>query len=165
MAKSYSVNHDKSQVTFDAVHAEKPFKGEFHEWSADINFDESDLTNSSVTATFKTASAKTGNLMFDGTLPTKNWFDVAGFPTATFKSTSFEKTDNGYKAIGDLTIKDISKPISFDFTLKGDAPVHIRASFPVNRLDYNIGVESDPTGEWLSRDIQMHLHIEASIIK
>jgi len=164
MAKPYNVNMDKSQVTFTAVHAGNEFQGEFHEWNADIDFDADNLNQSSVTVTFNTASTKTGDMMYDGTLPTKNWFDVDGFPTATFKSTSFDKTDDGFTANGDLIIKGIPHPLSFDFTLKGDNPVHMRASFPVDRLIYNIGKEADPTGEWVSKDIQMNIHLEASPI-
>jgi len=47
----------------------------------------------------------------------------------------------------------------------GDAPAHMRASFPVNRLSHNIGKEADPTGEWVSKDIMMNVHIEASPVK
>jgi polyisoprenoid-binding protein YceI len=165
MANTYEFNPDKSQVTFTATHAGNEFQGEFSEWSADINFDENDLGQSSVMVIFNTASAKTGNAMYDGTLPTADWFDVKNHPQATFQSTSFEKTDGQYKVTGDLTIKDVTKEIAFDFTLKGDTPIHMHAAFPINRLDFNIGKSSDGDAEWVSQDIQINLHIETRVKK
>lgn len=160
-ASNYDVNMDNSQITFIGTHAGKEFNGEFATWDADIVFDKDNLDASLVTVTFNTASAKTGNAMYDGTLPTADWFDAKNHPVAAFTSKKFEITDNGFSTTGDLTIKDVTKPISFDFTLKGDAPIHMHASFPVSRMDFNIGTKSDPNAEWVSKDIQIDIRLEA----
>jgi cytochrome b561 len=160
-ATPYEVNKDKSQVMFSGTHAGNDFKGEFQTWDANINFDADNLAESSVTVTFNTASANTGNAMYDGTLPKGDWFDADNHPTAMFQSTSFNKTDDGYSVTGDLSIKDITNEVTFDFDLHGDDPIHMMAQFPIDRLAFDVGKGSDPDAEWVSQDIMMDIHLEA----
>jgi polyisoprenoid-binding protein YceI len=161
-AKSYEVDYDQSSITFAATHAGDPFDGVFDEWSADIQFDKDNLEASNVTVTFNTASAKTGNAMYDGTLPTNDWFDVKNHPEATFQSASFTQNENDYSVTGDLTIKGITNPIMFNFTLEGDAPTTMTAQFLIDRLTYKIGERSDPKAEWVSQNIDIEINLVAN---
>ena len=68
-------------------------------------------------ATLKTESVNTANADRDGHLKSADFFDVETFPTITFRSTEVK----GDKLIGDLTIRDITKPVELDFTYEGAA--------------------------------------------
>lgn len=163
-AADYNIDYDQSALTFSGTHAGNTFEGRFNEWSAQISFNPDDLENSSLSATFKTASAETGDKMYDGTLPQADWFDSANHPEAVFKSTSITENDaNGYTAAGDLTIRGITRPLTFDFTLSDVSaePVTATAQFPIDRLAYEIGKKSDPEAEWVSKDITIDLKITA----
>lgn len=162
MANPLTVAMDQSTITFAGKHAGNDFTGTFEKWTADIDFDANDLPKSTATVTIDLASAKTGNGMYDGTLPSADWFDVSNHPTATFTSTAFEKTDTGFRATGDFTIKGVTKPLTFDFTVSGDAPIHMTAQFPIHRLDYGIGQNSDPNVEWVDDIITITLDVTAS---
>lgn len=163
-AADYSVDYTKSHIIFKGKHATNDFQGQFENWTANVSFDLDNPSNSKISATFVTNSAKTGDALYDGTLPQKDWFASKEYPEAHFESNSIsKKTENQYVAKGSLTIRDITRPISFPFTLEpldGGEQKAI-ASFIINRLDFNIGKESDPNTEWVDQDITVELEIFA----
>jgi polyisoprenoid-binding protein YceI len=159
---NYKVDKPNSTISFTGKHAGQEFSGVFQEWDATINFDPKNLSDSKVSVVFKMDSIKTGNPMYDGTLPTADWFDVQKFPTAEFKSHHFSKTDSGFHVQGDLTIRGITKSIGFDFTLSGKTPTILNAKFPINRLHFDIGRGSDEKSEWVSEVIGITAKIIAS---
>lgn len=162
LAAPYQVNYSDSKIGFSGTHAGNAFTGQFETWNADINFDENDFDSSSVSVTFNTASAKTGNTMYDGTLPAADWFDVQNHPEAKFQSTSFTKHDDGYSVTGDLTIRNITHSITFDFQLNDSTPTIMTATFPIDRLQFDIGKKSDGSAEWVGREIIINLNISAT---
>jgi polyisoprenoid-binding protein YceI len=165
-AADYVVDYKSSKIAFSGTHAGNAFNGTFGTWTALIRFDPADLAGSQITATFDTSTAKTGNSMYDGTLPQADWFDVKNHPQATFTSTAItgKEDGSGYTARGDLTLRGITKPVSFDFTI-GDlaqTPVTAKASFAIDRLDFDIGKKSDAPAEWVSREIVLTFDISAT---
>lgn len=164
-AAEYAIDHTRSTISFSGTHAGNNFTGEFKEWRADITFDPNDLQNSFVKAVFQTASAKTGNAMYDGTLPQADWFDAKNSPEASFESTEITKTtEHSFQISGNLTIKGVKLPTTFPFELKTDEAGNsiARAEFPIDRIIYNIGKKSDPSAEWVSQLITLQLHIVAT---
>ncbi|RJF87957.1 YceI family protein [Oleomonas cavernae] len=165
LAKTYSVDYSASTVAFAGTHASGPFTGKFGAWQAEIDFDPASLAPSRLKVSFDPASATTGNAMYDGTLPQADWFDVARFPAATFTSTAIAaNADGSYTATGQLTIRDVTREISFPFTLSGldKAPVKATATFPLDRLAFNLGAKSDPKAEWVGQQIQITIDLVAS---
>lgn len=165
VAKEYRIDKEQSKISFSGTHAGNDFQGNFEEWDAQITFDPENLKSSSLTASFNPASAKTGNAMYDGTLPQADWFDVKNHPEATFQSTSISATEYGhYKVTGDLTIRGITHPVYFDFTLSdlSTVPVSAEATLVVDRLAYDIGKKSDAKAEWVSQNIDIQMKIVAS---
>jgi polyisoprenoid-binding protein YceI len=68
-------------------------------------------------ATLQTASITTSNADRDNHLRSADFFDAEQFPAITFVSTGLE----GEKLTGDLTIRDITRPVVLDFTYEGAA--------------------------------------------
>lgn len=162
-AADYDINYAESTVKFSGTHAGNAFEGAFEKWNAEIHLDPENLETSGIEATFDTSSAKTGNKMYDGTLPQDDWFDVKNHPEATFSSDTITANDDGtYTANGHLTIREIKHPISFSFTLTEEAETtHAKSSFSFDRLLYNIGKKSDASAEWVGKDITIDLSITA----
>jgi polyisoprenoid-binding protein YceI len=79
-----------------------------------VNIDESDLTKSSVEATIDVTGINTRDAKRDEHLRSADFFDVAKYPTITFKSKKVEKAGDKYKVTGDLTIKDVTKAVGLD---------------------------------------------------
>ncbi len=141
-------------VGFSGQHAGMDFEGKFERWQATLVLPPED--NPNITATFYMSSAKTGDSIYDSTLPEFDWFDVENHPLGKFVSTKIAVTEEGYQVTGDLTLKDITKPVSFMLT---DNDEKLSASFDINRLAYQIGLESDPDAEWVSKTISISMLI------
>lgn len=166
MASEYEIDYTQSSVKFSGTHAGNVFEGEFSDWNGEIVFDADDLESSRIVARFDLRSAKTGNLQYDGTLPNSDWFNVKKTPEGVFESKAIvENGKGGYTAQGDLTLRGITKPASFDFTLSDldTQPVMAKGRLIVNRLSYDIGKKSDPEAEWVSRDITVTFDVTASV--
>ncbi len=94
-------------------------RGRFAKASGVIVIDE-DLARSTVDVTIETASVDTREENRDGHLKSPDFLDVERFPAMTFKSTSVTKTGReSWKVEGDLTIKDVTKPVTLDVALEG----------------------------------------------
>lgn len=163
-AVPYTVDQSQSSVTFSGTQADTAFTGTFGKWAAAIDFEADNPAASKINANFDLASAVTGNKMFDGTLPQSDWFDVKNHPQASFTSTAMHKNaDGSFQVDGDLTLRGITKPVSFPFTLDNEAGdvVNATATLKVDRLAYDIGRKSDDKAEWVSRDITVTIKLHA----
>ncbi|WP_139006927.1 YceI family protein [Arthrobacter crystallopoietes] len=78
-------------------------------------------TGSSVTATVKTASFDSNDENRDAHVKGTDFFDVEQFPTMTFASVNAQGSGEEFKLAGDLTIKGITKPVTFDVEFGGMA--------------------------------------------
>lgn len=95
--------------------------GRFKEASAKVVLDDADLTKSEVAIEINAASIDTSEAKRDDHLRSADFFDTKKFPKLTFKSTKIAKAGNGYKLTGNLTIRDVTKPVTLDATLS--API------------------------------------------
>ncbi len=144
--KADSVN---AKVTF-TVHG--PFgtvHGSFTGLQATINFDEKNLSSSSVTASIDAKTVATGVSLRNSDLRNKEeWLNTDKYPRISFKSKKIEKIANGFKAIGELTIKEVTKPTEIPFTFTGkDASGLFKGQFTIRREDYNIGKPGGTVGD------------------
>jgi polyisoprenoid-binding protein YceI len=139
---------------FSGQHAGMDFDGKFERWQATLILPPK--INSSIVATFYIDSAKTGDSIYDSTLPEFDWFDVENHPVGNFVSTNITLVQGGYQVSGNLTLKAITKPVDFMLI---DSGKKLSASFDINRLVYQIGLESDPDAEWVSETISISMLI------
>jgi polyisoprenoid-binding protein YceI len=147
-------SHQTGTLSFAGQHAGMDFEGKFERWQASLILPPQ--SNPNITATFYMNSAKTGDSIYDSTLPEFDWFDVKNHALGKFVSTDIITTEGGYQISGNLTIKDITKAVSF---ILMENKENLTASFGINRLDYHIGLESDPDAEWVDRTISMSMLI------
>ena len=138
-----------AKVTF-TVHG--PFgtvHGSFTGLEASINFDEKNLSASSITASIDAKTVATGVSLRNSDLRNKEeWLNTDKYPRISFKSKKIEKTANGFTASGDITIKGVTKPaeIPFTFTSK-DASGLFKGQFTIKREDYNVGKPGGTVGD------------------
>ena len=119
--------------------------GWFKEFDINVSSTKEDLSDAQIDATIKVASINTENERRDGHLKTDDFFNAEKFPEIKFKSTKFEKTgDKTFKIHGDLTIRDITKPVVFNAVLNGSVKTQRgtvmgwKATLDVNRFDYSL---------------------------
>ena len=138
---TWSVDKAASAIRFSSSMNNEAFSGAFRRWDAAIAFDPKNLAGSSVTASIDTASAATGDLDRDQALPTAAFLAAAKFPRATFTAHTFKDLGAGrYQAIGQLTLRGVSKPLTLPFTLAiTGARARMKASLALNRLAFGVG--------------------------
>lgn len=167
-AADFAVDPATSSIAFSGTHVGNKFSGKFEKWTAAIKFDPENLSTSKIEVLIDTASAKTGNSMYDGTLPSADWFDVKKFPQAKYVSTEIHKNADGtFTAKGDLTIRDKTQSVTFTFKLPADlktAPITTGFSAPLDRIALGLGATSDAKAEWVSKEITLDVAISAKPI-
>ncbi len=164
IAADWSVDTGKSEVKFSGTHAGNAFTGVFEKWTAAITFDPADLANAHVRVEFDPNSAKTGNGLYDGTLKGDDWFKVNSFKSAVFDAATFtHKGGNMYVAEGTLQIRDKTLPLTLEFTLDitGNSAV-MTAKHSLDRIAYDLGVQSDADASWVSKEIGLAIKLVAS---
>ena len=120
--------------------------GQFRRFSVDLALDEEDLPRSSAAVTIEAASIETGAEQRDADLRSPNFLDAERFPTLTFRSRRIERAANdGYRVIGDLTIRDVTREVTLDAEFGGtvvDPWGNRRAGFTartsIQRSDFGI---------------------------
>ena len=144
-AANWQVDHDNSRLGFVATQFGSEFGGQFAEFQADIDFFADDLPASTVSVIIQVASFGTGDGNRDGTAMGADWFDVEQFPEAAFAATTFRQvSDNAYEAVGQLTMKGVTRDVVLPFTLDiTDGAAVMSGALTVDRADYTIG-----TGQW-----------------
>lgn len=144
------VDKAASKVVVSSSFDKQPISGAFRRWDAQIRFDPKDLAHSSVEVSLDTASIASGDADRDAALPDKVWFWSEKYPKATFVARSFKSLGGQrYAAVGDLTIRGVTKPLTLPFTLAitGDT-AKMNAAVDLNRLAFGVGQD-----EWKSTQV------------
>jgi len=93
------------------------YGGRFVEHEIRFMFDEENMENSSVEVTVPVSGIDTFSPELNGKMSNPEFFDTANHPWILFKSTAIEQVDAGSaRMTGDLTIKGVTLPITFDVT-------------------------------------------------
>lgn len=93
-------------------------RGKFEKFDATFVTGDNPL-DSSVTATAEVASVNTNDENRDNHLRTNDFFDAPNHPTLSFVSTGVRLENGEYKVDGDLTVRGVTKPATFDFEFGG----------------------------------------------
>jgi polyisoprenoid-binding protein YceI len=168
--ETWTVDKAHSTATFKVRHMMANTVGQFRDFDANINIDRGAPAKSSVEFTIQAKSIDTGNTNRDEHLRGADFFDVAKYPTITFKSTSIApKSPNEFAVTGDLTMHGVTKRITlpvqflgFGKTARGEkAGFEIETT--VNRKDFGViwNKTLDEGGLLLGEDVKVTINIEA----
>jgi polyisoprenoid-binding protein YceI len=114
---TYKIDKAHSEADFTIRHmAISNVHGRFGNISGTVMFDDKDVAKSMVDATIDVTTVDTGVPPRDAHLKSPDFFDVAKYPTMTFKSTSVSKTSDGMDVMGDLTLHGVTKPVTLHVT-------------------------------------------------
>lgn len=112
---SYDLDFVHSQLGFSVVHLMiTRVHGVFTSWKGDVALDLDEPSKSTVSITIDAASVDTRNPQRDGHLRSPDFFDTANHPTITFKATSVRKSATGLTLDGELTLRGVTKPVTFE---------------------------------------------------
>ncbi len=110
-----------SQLGFTVTHLGiSDVSGTFNDFDVTVRSTKPDFSDASFELTAKTASIDTRVEARDNHLRSADFFNAEKYPTLTFKSNDIKKvSENKYKLSGDLTMNNITKPVTMDLTYKG----------------------------------------------
>ncbi|MFD5117082.1 YceI family protein [Streptomyces sp. NPDC058220] len=119
----YTIDPAHSTISFTVRHAMVTnVRGTFTEHEGSLSLDGSNPADSSASIDVSIASVDTGMPDRDGHLRSADFFDAETFPKMSFRSTATEQIDSEtYRLTGDLTIKDVTRPLTIDLELHGSA--------------------------------------------
>jgi len=169
---TYSIDPSHSQIGFSARHAMvTKVRGSFTDFVGTGLFNAENPAESNFQVTIQAKSINTNNADRDAHLRGNDFFDMEQFPEITFVSTSFSKTDaETFSVTGDLTIKGISKSITFDLEYTGTAidpwgntRVGFEGKTTVNRKDWGVNWNAalEAGGVLVSEKITLDFEISA----
>jgi polyisoprenoid-binding protein YceI len=166
---TWIVDPTHSTVGFTARHLMvTKVRGRFASFSGSVTIADDRLA-SSVEASVDMASVSTGDDGRDGHLKSGDFFDVEQFPTMSFRSTSVVADGGDYALNGDLTIKGVTKPVTFELEFDGvatDPWNNTKAGFTaeteINRKDWGLerNVALETGGVLVSEKIKVQLDVQ-----
>jgi polyisoprenoid-binding protein YceI len=146
-------------------------RGSFSEFAGTAHLDAADPPASSVELRIRTATVDTGVADRDAHLRSPDFLDVERYPEIVFRSTEVEEIDDDlYRVTGDLTIKDVTRPVSVDFALTGSAldpfgnlRVGFEGALAIKRSDWGLtwNTALDTGGVLVSDRIQIEFDVSA----
>ncbi|WP_042357692.1 YceI family protein [Bacillus rubiinfantis] len=167
------VDQAHSSVGFEVKHMMvSKVKGQFEAYTADVEAaDLTDLTTASIAFKFDVASINTRNEDRDNHLKSADFFDVEKFPTIDFVSKSITKDGADFKVTGDLTIKEVTKEVTFnvEFGGKGTNPWGVEvygfeAEAKINREEFNLtwNAALETGGVLVGKDVKIKVELEVN---
>lgn len=147
---AWTVDPGGSKLSFQGAMSGDAFTGVFRRWTAQIVFDPKALAASKVDVQVDVASAATGDPDRDQAIPTDTWLAADKFARASFTTRAFHDLGGGkYQAVGDLTLRGVSRPVVLPFTLaiSGDT-ARVNGAVVLDRTAFGVG-----QGQWRSGDV------------
>lgn len=165
---TYSVDPDHAQIHFTYSHMGfSHIVGSIHVAEGTVTYDVEKPADSSVQITAQMDTLTVGVPALDEHLKAEDFFEVASYPTATFKSTKVEAAGEGKLALtGDLTIRDKTLPASFEVTVNkvGDHPMRkvpaagFDATGTIDRTAFGINTYTMVTGPEVKLEVSFEAH-------
>lgn len=142
----WNVDPEHSTIEFRVAHMlVSKTTGHFTDYDGFIDMDPEAGTVKAIEATIKTASVNTNHQKRDAHLRNPDFFDVENHPLMTYRMKRYTKTADGYQAVGDLTLRGVTREITLTGDFNGvakDPSGSIRAGFnaegKLNRKDFGM---------------------------
>ena len=148
-------NMVKTKWIVDPTHSEVHFKvkhlvistvtGTFNVFDGGLETENDDFTGAEINFSLDVASVDTNQGQRDEHLKSAEFFNAAQYPQINFTSTSFAKDGDDYELLGDLTIRDVTKPAKLNVEFGGSATdfygnekVGFEINGKINRKDFGL---------------------------
>jgi polyisoprenoid-binding protein YceI len=168
----YTIDVAHSRIGFIARHAMvTKVRGSFNDFEGWFHLDVDDPTKSSAKVIIKAKSIDTRNEQRDAHLRSNDFFAMDQYPEISFESTRVDRVDDTrFRLTGDLTIKDVTRPVTIDFEYMGAAidpwgkvRIGFEGSTTVNRKDWGVNwnVALEAGGVLVSENVTLEFEIAA----
>lgn len=148
MATTYTIDPLHTRIGFAAKHmVVSTVRGHFNDYTATLEVErDDDPTTARLEVVIRTASIDTGADDRDNHLRSDDFFGAEQYPEMRFVGTSIERRGpNEYRVTGDLTIRDVTKPITLDAEVEGpisdpfgNERIGVTLTGQLNRFEWNL---------------------------
>jgi len=169
-ATKWVVDKGHSNVKFSVTHmVVAETEGYFKIFEGSMENTKADFSDAKINFTVDVTSINTDNERRDQHLKSDDFFNAEKFPQMKFESTAFTpQGNNKYKLTGNLTIRDVTKPVSFDVTYGGElkgsrgSTLGFKATGTINRFDYNLKWDraTETGGLVVGKDVDIVVKLE-----
>jgi polyisoprenoid-binding protein YceI len=168
-----------SKWTLDKLHSNVRFtvshmivaetEGTFKIFDGTVEHTKADWSDAKIEFTVDVNSINTDNKYRDEHLISDDFFNAEKYPKMTFSSTSFKPLgNNNYELKGNLTIREITKPVKFDVKFGGITAgskidkAGFKATTTINRFDYNLKWNklTEAGGAMVGKDVEITVRVE-----
>ena len=170
---TWTLDPAHTRIGFVARHAMvTKVRGSFNEFEGTAVLDGANPANSHAEVTIKAASIDTRNDQRDEHLRSNDFLAMQEHPEITFTSTGVRQVDDTtFELTGDLTIRGVTKPVTFELEASGFGPdayggtrCGFSAQTSINRMDYGVAfngpIPGVPGGVAVSETVNITLEIE-----
>ena len=171
-AGTFAIDASHSRVGFSARHAMvTKVRGSFNDYTGSAVVADG---AASLSIEINVASIDTRSADRDGHLQSPDFFDVSNFPKITFTSTSVKDGGAGIVVDGNLTIKDVTKPLTIEFEYTGTAKdpfgndrFGFEGEAEINRKDFGLtwNAALETGGILVSENIKLEFEISTILAK
>ncbi|MFD0262428.1 YceI family protein [Kitasatospora indigofera] len=144
---TYVLDPTHTRIGFVARHAMvTKVRGSFATFEGTAHLDGTNPARSAAEVVIRSASIDTGVEQRHQHVRTNDFLDAPNYPDITFRTTSVEaRSENQYRVTGDLTIKDVTRPVTIDFEYTGSAidpygnrRVGLEGSVTISRKEFGV---------------------------
>ncbi len=168
---TWKIDYSHSTIEFVARHLMiARVRGQFDKFTGDVNLDEANPANTTVSVKVETASINTREQNRDAHLRSADFFDSENTPYLTFESRKVEVLDDNHAALtGDLTIRGTTRPITLKVEYNGRAispwgteSAGFSASTRINRKDWGLNWNKalETGGVLVGDDVDINIELE-----
>lgn len=167
---TYKIDAAHSDILFKVKHLMiTTVTGQFKNFDATLTSGKEDFSDAQISFTADVNSIDTRSEQRDGHLKSNDFFNAEQFPQMKFTSTSFVKNGEGYVLKGDLTIRDITKPIELKADYAGamvdpwgQKKVGFEAEGIIKRKEFGLSWDAvtEAGGVVVSDDVKLQLNVQ-----
>jgi polyisoprenoid-binding protein YceI len=167
---AWIIDSAHSQITFSVRHMMiSNVTGRFEKFTGEVDFNETNPTQSSVSVQIEAASINTREPQRDGHLTSPDFLDAANYPLITFKSKRVETVDDSQgKIYGDLTVHGVTREVVLSVEYSGQSKMWgktaagFSATARINRKDWGLNWNQvlETGGILVGEDIKISIELE-----
>lgn len=169
-ATTWTIDKAHSNVKFNVTHlVVSEVDGSFKVFDGSMVHTKPDYSDAKINFSVDVNSINTDNDMRDKHLKSDDFFNAEKYPAMSFESSSFTPLGgNKYKLSGNLTIRDVTKPVVFDVTYggtvtaMGKTKIGFKAKTTIDRFDYNLkwNKATEAGGLVVSKEVDLLVNVE-----
>jgi polyisoprenoid-binding protein YceI len=159
-APSWQTDGANSRLTFIGTQAGAEFTGRFETFAADIEFAPDELGSSRFDVRIDTGSVDTDDAERDSIIRGPDLFAVESHPQARYVASEFQVQDDGYLALGELTLRGETHrvPVRFTFERTGGG-ARLRGAASLERLEFGVGQGEWQDTEWVGNEVEIRFDL------